>query len=155
MKIFRIEHRSILERKGRFCVGPWSPEGWRNFPDQEMAFEVTMGLSELIASWGELKWQGLRAKEFSGGSKFNQKYLAGVERMEDLEALKDWNYFLKVAGYVLRIYSCPEDYVVRAVDFNDWTLGMISWEERKLMGQVSQLAFHWFHARRVETLELS
>lgn len=160
MRIFRVEHQVIRNKKQNYFVGPWSPEGWRNFPDLNLAFETVLHIGEEIASWEMLEWEGRRVSHFKlsrsevrgGGFNFNHKYLAGVEREEDLSFLSDWWDFLEMAGFVIRKYEVSEEYLVRAVDFDRnylHDLGLNYYADQGELGRVNQIAFHRHHAKLI------
>lgn len=152
MKVFRCEHQEIKEQRGRFFVGPWSENGWANFPDQKMAFEVVLHFGESIADWSALNWKGPRGDDFLIRSGFNSKYLAGVEKEDDLSFLKEWLDFLELAGFVIREYECSEEYVLIAREFDRRylaTFNLWSFAESGELGQPNQVVFHWNHARLI------
>jgi hypothetical protein len=94
-------------------------------------------------------WEGSKVKDFcldEFGS-FNEKYIAGVERLEDLSWIAPYWDFLNQGGFCLRIYSVPKEYVVRAT----------GWQPRAIYydscsGLVSQCAFHWYYAKLIDEL---
>lgn len=138
--VYRVEHRTILDSKGRFHVGPWSNDGWKEFEDQETAQEILNVMGEEMASWEFVHWEGPNVKDFQlGAVRFNQKYIAGVEKLEDLSCMKGWWEYLVLAGYCLRVYQAPENRFARATKLH--------WEFRDFeLGSPRQCAFHWYFA---------